>query len=332
MRLLVTGGAGYIGGFATRLLDRLGHEVVVVDDLSSGRPENVGGAELVTMDVGDPRMRALLTERRIEGVLHFAARKSVAESWTQPDLYREVNVTGTATLLDAMARAGVGVLVYSSSCSIYGDVERLPVDESASAAPMNPYAETKWLAEREIERAAREANLRFVNLRYFNAAGAELDGSRGEPLEQAENLVPMVMKAALGMLPSLAIYGTDYPTPDGTAVRDYVHVLDLAEVHARAIDYLRAGGPSVPLNVGTGSGTSVREVVRVTEEVSGRHVPVVETDRRPGDPAAIWADVRLAERTLGWRSKLGIDEILSSAWRWHSGGGDRPLNAQEPTA
>ena len=319
MRLLVTGGAGYIGGFVTRMLCRQGHDVTVVDDLSAGHPAAVSDASMLAFDFGDrPRLGALLRERDIEAVLHFAGLKSVEQSWGQPRRYLDVNVARTISLLNAMDDGGVQTLIYSSSCAIYGNATRLPVDENSEISPLNPYARTKWLAEQALQCAAEDGRLRYVALRYFNAAGAELDGSAGETLSGAVNVIPMVMKAALGVLPHFRINGTDYETDDGTAVRDYVHVLDLAEAHLAALAYLRSGGESASINVGTGTGTSVRQIVSETQRVSGRTIPVIESERRVGDPAAIWAGVGIAERTLDWRSRYGLDEIVRSAWEWHS--------------
>jgi UDP-glucose-4-epimerase GalE len=318
--ILVTGGAGYIGGFVTRELRRQDRDVVVVDDLSSGTPAAVGDAELVRLDVGDQgALRALMRDRGVDAVIHLAALKSVADSWREPMRYLEVNVGKTVSLLAAMADAGVDMLIYSSSCSIYGDATELPVDEAAPAAPLNPYARSKWLAEQAMGLAGSSRGLRHVALRYFNAAGAEPDGRIGEPLEGAVNLVPMVMKAALGIERAVTVHGTDYPTPDGTAIRDYVHVVDLADAHLRALDYLRAGGASVALNLGTGVGTSVRELIQATERASGRSIPVAAGPRRAGDPVALWAANERAGATLGWVPRHGIDDIVTSAWAWHSG-------------
>jgi len=318
VRLLVTGGAGYIGGFTTRLLRAQGHPVTAVDDLSHGDPRAVGDAELVVGDFGDrPLMREVLESRRIEAVLHFAGLKSVSESWVDPVRYHEVNVEMTSALLDAMAAVRVGMLVYSGSCAVYGDATEPPISEAARIAPMNPYADSKAEAERRINAAAGDG-LRSVILRYFNAAGAEADGSAGERLDRAENLIPSVMRVALGLQAQLVIHGTDYPTPDGTAVRDYIHVVDLAKAHAAAVHYLESGGGSVTLNVGTGAGTSVREVLAAAAAVVGRPIPSIDGERRRGDPAAVWASTELASEVLGWRAELRIHDIVETAWKWHS--------------
>jgi UDP-glucose 4-epimerase len=319
MRLLVTGGAGYIGGFVTRLLVKHGHEVTVLDDLSSGHPAAAGGAELVDADVGDePLVARTLSDRGIDAVLHFAAKKSVGQSWEDPHAYFDVNVAKTLALLRAMESAAVTRLIYSGSCGIYGDTESVPIVESHPADPQNPYAASKWLAEQAITWIARASGLRFVALRYFNAAGAEPDGSAGEDPRYADSLIPIVMRASLGIVAHVAIFGTDYPTNDGTAVRDYTHVVDLAEAHVKALDYLVDGGSSCTLNLGTGAGTSVRQIIEMTEQVAGRSVPVRAAPRRAGDPTAVWADASLAERTLGWRANLALGDIIESAWAWHS--------------
>jgi UDP-glucose-4-epimerase GalE len=317
MRLLVTGGAGYIGGFTTRLLADAGHEVTVLDTLEAGDARAVGGADLVVGDIRDREaMATLLRERVIQAVLHFAALKSVRASWHEPDRYRAVNVSGTRTLLDAMADAGVGVMVYSGTCAVYGTPRQLPVDETAPVAPLNPYGATKLQAERLVQMAGERHGVRYCSLRYFNAAGASADGRYGEEPEAAVSLVPMAIKAAQGQIPYLSVFGTNYPTPDGTAIRDYVHVQDLAQAHVQALDYLVDGGESEILNLGTGQGMTVRQVIAMTERVAGRSIPVRLERRRDGDPAAIWADSSRANRVLGWRAGLGIEEIVTSAWRW----------------
>ena len=318
MKVLVTGGAGYIGQFVTRALLRQGHHAVVVDNLSTGKRAAIGDADFLQVDITDgTAMRRAMHALGPDAVFHLAAMKSVADSWRQPERYMEVNVQGTAELLRAMADVGAGMLVYSGSCAIYGVPNRLPIDESQPAAPLNPYGETKWLAEQEIARAQNDWGLRCCALRYFNAAGAEMDGSAGEDLEHATNLVPTVMKAALRRIAYVPIYGTDYSTPDGTAIRDYVHVLDLAQAHLDAFKYLESGGESAAMNLGTGIGTSVRGLIETAKQVTGRPIPVREYERRPGDAPAVWADATVARQSLEWQPRYGIDDIVSSAWRWH---------------
>jgi UDP-glucose 4-epimerase len=317
MRLLVTGGAGYIGSITARLLREAGHEVTVVDDLSAHRNAGTDG-DLVVADIRDTAgLNTLLRERSVEGVMHFAALKSVADSWRRPEEYHQVNVGGTVSLLDAMPHAQVPLLVFSGTAAIYGAPKTLPVTEEELAAPLNPYGETKLLAEREIAARAARGDVRFCTLRYFNAAGATLDGSMGEQAADAPNLVPVVIGAALGKRSHVPIYGTDYSTDDGTAERDYVHVLDLAAAHLLALEYLRDGGESAAFNLGTGRATSVREIVAAAERITGRPIPVREEPRRAGDAPAIWADPTRANQRLGWTAHYGTDEILETAWRWY---------------
>jgi UDP-arabinose 4-epimerase len=324
MRLLVTGGAGYVGGFTSRLLARAGHDITVVDDLSFGLREAAASTELVVADLTDAdATRRVLQRVRPEAVLHFAALKSVAESWKDPERYRRVNVGGTRTLLAAMAEVGTTMLVFSGSCAIYGIPSRLPVDETSPAAPLNPYGQSKWEAEEAIAAAQREWGLQATTLRYFNAAGAELDGSIGERLEGAVNLIPAVMRAALGLAPYVEVFGRNLPTPDGTAIRDYVHVLDLAQGHLDALEYLAAGGASAVVNLGTGRGASVAEVIAAAEAISGVTIPTHDAPARDGDAPAIWADASRARALLGWQVQYGLDAIVRSAWAWHSRAGSR---------
>jgi UDP-glucose 4-epimerase len=317
MRVLVTGGAGYVGSQTTRRLVEFGHDPVVLDTLEHGSPAAIPGVELVQGSVADVALVGrLLDERRIDAVLHFAAHKSVEESISQPARYFANNVSGSLALLEAMTSAGVDRIVFSSTCAVYGQPSVVPVDESAPTQPENPYGESKLLVERALPWFA-SAGVRAVSLRYFNAAGAELDGRHGEDWDGAVNLVPVAIRAGLRLGPGLRIHGTDYPTPDGTAIRDYVHVVDLAEAHIRALDYLAKGGASTILNVGTGVGSSVRQVVDTVAQAIGAQVPTVEAGRRPGDPAAVWADARRAETVLGWRARYGLTDIVGSAVRWH---------------
>ena len=330
MRVLVTGGAGYIGSHSVRALVAQGHEVVVLDTLEHGHREAIGEVPLIVGTAGDRALvRDLLVDARIEAVIHLAAYKSVEESVRSPERYVENNVRVSQRLLDAMAEARVDRLVFSSSCAVYGSPERLPVDEEAPLRPENPYGESKLLVERVL---AAASGLRWIALRYFNAAGAALDGSIGEDWSDAPNLVPVVLKAAMGRIPELPVFGTDYPTLDGTAIRDYTHVLDIADAHVRALEALGDGEPSGVLNVGTGRGYSVREVVEAARAQTGAPIPVRELGRRPGDPAMIWADSRRIQRRLGWLPRYGIDEIIATAWQWHLGHPDGFAAPQVPAA
>lgn len=327
LSVLVTGGAGYIGRFCVRRLLEAGHDVVVLDRRAlvapdGGWPAEKGSLVAVEGDIADaPLVRSLLQRHRAGVVLHLAAAKSVAESMAEPGPHLLNNVSGSLVLLEAMRAAGVSRMVFSSSAAVYGTPDALPVPEDAPLRPENPYGAGKVMVEQALHWYTECHGFDSVSLRYFNAAGGALDGSMGEDSREAHNLVPRVMRAlsvASGADGALEIYGTDFPTPDGTAVRDYVHVEDLAAAHVLAVGHvLERGGESV-FNLGTGRGNSVREVIAAAERASGRPVPHTEAPRRPGDPAAVWADVRAAAEVLGWRAELDLDDIMASAWLWHS--------------
>lgn len=319
MTILVTGGAGYIGSHTARLLAERGREVVAVDTLERGHRGALGDLPLVVADIADRKaISELLGAHRVDSVVHFAAYKAAGESMEHPGRYFHNNVGATAALLDTVAAAGIERVVFSSSAAVYGTPGSLPVTEDAPVRPESPYGESKAMVETMLGWLDRLGPLRSVSLRYFNAAGAWPDGSLGEDWSLTTNLVPVVMKALLGRRPPLEVFGTDYPTPDGTAIRDYVHVLDLAEAHVAALDHLEAGGASAVVNLGTGVGSSVREVLAAAETAAGRAVPTVLSARRPGDPVAVYADNRRAADLLGWRPRYGLDDILASAWAWHS--------------
>jgi UDP-glucose-4-epimerase GalE len=319
MRVLVTGGAGYIGSHTVARLAAAGHEAVVLDTLANGHPAAVPGVPLIVGDAGDrERVRPLLTEHGIDAVIHFAALKSAPGSVRDPGRYFEANVGGSLALLRAIADAGVRHLVFSSSCAVYGTPAELPVRESSPTNPDTPYGETKLMVERMARWFDGPNGLRTVSLRYFNAAGAALDGSNGEDWRHAENLVPVVLQTAAGVRPAVDVHGTDYPTRDGTAIRDYVHVLDLADAHVLALEHLVDGGASAVVDLGTGRGATVLEVVAAARAATGRDIEVRPGPRRPGDPAAIWADGALARDLLGWSARHDLDAIVASAWRWHA--------------
>lgn len=318
MRVLVTGGAGYVGSQTARTLARSGHDVLALDTLANGHRGALDGLELVVGSVADvPLVRRLVDERRIEAVMHFAALKSAPESVVQPGRYFSANVADSLALLGALEGSGVRHFVFSSTCAVYGQPDSVPITEAAEPRPENPYGETKLLVERALP-WYEPTGLSSVSLRYFNAAGADMDGAHGEDWRKAENLVPVAIKSALGRGGPLQVFGSDYPTPDGTAVRDYVHVDDLAVAHVSALDYLADGRPSTIVNLGTGRGTSVREVIAAVERATRRKIHVVEAPRRAGDPAAVWADAGHAAKILGWHARYGIDDIVGSAVRWHT--------------
>jgi UDP-glucose-4-epimerase GalE len=318
--ILVTGGAGYIGSHACKALARAGHRPVVYDNLSRGHRHAVRWGPLVEGDIADrSRLGAALADHRVAAVMHFAAYAYVGESVSDPSLYYRNNLCGTLALLDAMREAGVGEIVFSSTCATYGTPDAVPIGETAPQRPVNPYGETKLAIERALHWYGQAYGVRSASLRYFNAAGADRDGEIGETHEPETHLVPLVLQAALGRRPAIEVYGTDYPTPDGTAIRDYIHVDDLADAHLRALERLRAGGGSLALNLGTGQGHSVREVIATAEAVSGRKIPVRNAPRRAGDPPALVADPGAAEKTLGWRAQYsGLDTIIRTALAWHA--------------
>ena len=320
MSVLVTGGAGYIGSHTARLLHEQGRELVVLDSLEYGNAAAVDDLPLVVGDIGDEQLVHDTCRRYgVDQVVHFAAYKFVGESMEQPGKYWHNNVEKTVQLLRGLERAGVEHIVFSSSCSVYGTPERVPVDEACAVRPESVYAETKAMVERILEWQSRLTAMRSVSLRYFNASGAHPKGDIGEVWDRAQNLIPLVMKAAMGRRGELEVFGNDYPTPDGTGVRDYIHVCDLAEAHAAALDHLARGGHAATYNVGTGRGFSVLEVIAAAERITGTAVPHRFSPRRPGDVTAVWGDCSLAERELGFTATRSLDDIVASAWQWHTG-------------
>jgi UDP-glucose-4-epimerase GalE len=314
MRILVTGGAGYIGSHVGRALTARADEIVVIDDLSTGHRELVPpGAPLVVESIlNTPRLAEILCAERIEAIMHFAALSTVGEDARHPARYWEVNVGGTLSILDAMVRSGVSRIVFSSSCSVYGQPDQLPVTESAARRPISVYGETKMAMENAIRAHGDRYGILWAALRYFNAAGASSDGTTGERHEPETHLLPNTIRAALGRGAPLTLHGEDYPTPDGTPIRDYIHVEDLAEAHVAALGLEGSGA----FNLGTGAGTSVKEIVSMVERVTGRPVPRSIGPRRPGDPARLVAGYELARRALGWNPKRGLEEIVRSAVEW----------------
>lgn len=329
MRILVCGGAGYIGSHACLVLAARGHEVVIADNFSNSSPivptrlAGLAGQAfpLHRLDLRDkPAVQRLFEGERFDAVVHFAALKAVGESCERPLDYYENNLGGTIHLLQAMSATGVKRLVFSSSATVYGDPARVPVDEGAALSVTNPYGRSKLVMEEIIgDACAADPDLRAVNLRYFNPVGAHASGRIGEdPGGIPNNLMPYICQVAIGRRPGLQVFGGDWPTVDGTGVRDYIHVLDLARAHADALDYLDSAQGCVAINLGTGQGTSVLQLVQAFERASGREIPYEIVARRPGDVAEVYADPSLAQRLLGWQSALDIDDMCRDAWRWQS--------------
>lgn len=317
MRILVAGGAGYIGSHACKALARSGHLPVVIDDFSTGNEWAVRWGTLVRGNIGDPDLvTRVLREEKIDAVMHFAACAYVGESMTQPQKYFRNNVVNSLSLLDSMRAAGVSNIVFSSSCATYGDPLRLPLDERHAQNPVNPYGESKLFVEKALRWYGEAYGLRWAALRYFNAAGADQDAEIGEAHDPEPHLIPLVIQAARGERPEVSIFGTDYATPDGTAIRDYIHVEDLAQAHILAIEHLAKGGESGAFNLGTGQGYSVREIIAAVERHAGRKAPAGEKGRRAGDPECLVASAARVREILGWRPVHGLDSIVASAWAW----------------
>ena len=323
-RVLVTGGAGYIGSHAAKALQAAGHAVVILDDLSAGHVEATRGLPLVRARVHDgAAVRAALAEHRIDAVMHFAAWLAVGESVHHPGKYYENNLTGSLLLLDAMAAAGVTRLVFSSTCAVYGEPQRLPLSEDHPTAPVNAYGESKLAVERALRHFDTAHGLKSVALRYFNAAGADPDGELGEDHDPEIHLIPLAIDAARGGK-GLLVFGQDYPTPDGTCLRDYIHVADLADAHVKALAALEAGAASNRYNVGTGRPWSVKEVIDTVGRVVGSPVQWSPAPRRAGDPSALYASSDRTQAELGWRPRVSdLETIVSHAAQWraaHPGG------------
>ena len=318
--ILVTGGAGYVGSHACKALARAGYRPVAYDSLIRGHREAVRWGPLVQADLADAkRLTDTIKRFEVAAVLHFAAFAYVGESVEEPGLYFRNNVANTLTLLEAMRTSAVRHIVFSSTCATYGVPERVPITESAPQRPVNPYGESKLMVERMLHWYGAAHGFTHAALRYFNAAGADPEGEIGEDHEPETHLIPLVLQAAMGQRARIDVLGTDYPTPDGTAIRDYIHVQDLADAHVRAVQLLLRGGLSITVNLGTGAGHSVREVIAAAERVTGRRVPRREAPRRFGDPPVLVADPSRARELLGWTAKHSdLDTILKTAWAWHS--------------
>ncbi len=316
--ILVTGGAGYIGSHYVLYERARGSDVAVLDNLVYGHHEAVGDVPLVVGDLSDrATLDRVFTEYRVDAVVHFAAFAYVGESVTQPEKYYHNNVVATLGLLDAMRDYGIRHFIFSSSCATYGNPQYVPMDEQHPQSPINPYGETKYMCEKIMQAYDRAYGLRFAALRYFNAAGADPEGRIGESHKPETHLLPLVLQAAQGTRGPVTVFGTDYDTPDGTCIRDYIHVLDLAQAHSLALERLRSGAESGFYNLGTETGYSVRQVIELCERVSGRPVPAEYGPRREGDPPRLVASAAKAKGELGWQPRyLDLAETIATAWAW----------------
>lgn len=318
MKVLLTGGAGYVGSHSAQMLQRGGHEIWAFDNLSEGHRGAVPEGRLIEGELLDrPLLESVFREHKIDAVMHFAAATYVGASVTNPAEYYQNNIVGTLSLLEAMRAVGVNRIVFSSTCATYGVPEVVPITEAEKQAPISPYGFTKLAIEHALADYSHAYGLGYAALRYFNASGAAEDGTIGEDHEPETHLIPLVLQVALGQRENIKLFGDDYPTPDGTCVRDYIHVDDLATAHVAALEQLESGS-QLKLNLGTGQGASVKEVVEASRKVTGHPIPAEIVPRREGDPPELVADARLAREVLGWQPKYtDIESIVASAWQWH---------------
>ena len=320
MNILVTGGCGYIGShFVKHLQNNSDHKIIVFDNLSRGHIESIDSRvkfeqiDLLNYD----ELKLALNKYQIDSVVHFAAFAYVGESVQDPGLYYSNNVTGSINLIKAVSNAKITKFIFSSTCSLYGNPINVPISESESTKPINPYAQTKLMIEKVLADFDSSHNLKYVALRYFNAAGADFEGEIGESHNPEPHLIPIVLQTALGKRENIKIFGDDYETPDGTCIRDYIHVYDLADAHLKALEYLEKGNKSDFFNLGTGDGNSVKELIDKAREITGKNIKAITAERRSGDPAILVADNKKAKELLGWNPKYKLDDIINSAWNWH---------------
>lgn len=318
--ILVTGGAGYIGSHTVKELVKRGYDVTVLDNLSNGHMTSLRGVEYINGDIGDTRsVTELLKSKNVDAVINFAALACVGESVSNPGKYYENNVVKSKALLDAVVNSGVNKIVFSSSCATYGIPERVPISENEKQWPVNPYGWTKLMFEQMMKDYDNAYGLKFISLRYFNAAGADADGSMGEMHDPETHVIPILLENALGTRKKFSVFGTDYETRDGSCIRDYIHVTDLADAHIKAIEYLFTNEKSDFFNLGTGEGVTVLELIDAVGRITGRRLNVSLENRRPGDPDALVADNSKAKAVLGWNPiHSSIDNIVRTAWNWHN--------------
>lgn len=315
--ILVTGGAGYIGSHTNKALNSQGYETVIVDNLVKGYENFVKWGKFENYDFGSKDLREVFEKYDIDGVIHFAAFSSVAESVELPQKYFKNNYKNTLNLLKIMREFNVDKFILSSTAAVYGNPKVVPIKEDAELKPINPYGHSKWITEKALEKEAKKGDFNFVSLRYFNAAGCDFDCEIGELHDPETHLIPLILDAAIGKRESISIFGNDYDTPDGTCIRDYIHVNDLADAHIKSYEYLCNKNESNIFNLGNGEGYSVREVIDMCKKVTGRNIKVEIDSRREGDPAILVADSSKIKNQLTWQPKYGLEKIVESAWKWH---------------
>ncbi|MDI6793874.1 MAG: UDP-glucose 4-epimerase GalE [bacterium] len=317
--ILVVGGAGYIGSQVVKQLNEAGFVTITYDNLKKGQREAVIASKFILGDIRDTsRLSKLFKENQVEAVMHFAADSLVGESMENPLAYFENNVAGTINLLKTMINFGVKRFIFSSTAAVYGEPQQIPIMETDPTVPTNPYGESKLMIERILARCDEAYGLKYISLRYFNAAGADESGQIGEAHHPETHLIPLILQVALGQREAIKVFGTDYPTPDGTCIRDYIHVVDLAEAHILALKALIAGKTSTVYNLGNGNGHSVKEVIEAAGRITGRKIPVIEARRRRGDPAVLVTGSTKAIQELGWKPRLAdLETIIATAWQWH---------------
>ncbi|HSH88047.1 MAG TPA: UDP-glucose 4-epimerase GalE [Methylophilus sp.] len=320
MRILVVGGAGYIGSHMVKMLLGAGHDVITLDNLSSGHRDAVLGGVFVEGDLADAGcLKQVFETHQPEAVMHFASYIQVGESVRKPDIYYRNNVTNTLNLLDTMLEFDVKKFIFSSTAAVFGEPDYVPIDEVHPNRPLNPYGRSKWMIEQVLADYDKAFDLRSVCLRYFNAAGADPEGQLGERHDPETHLIPLILQAASGRRENIQVFGRDYDTPDGTCIRDYIHIVDLCSAHLAALEYLNKGGSSDRFNLGNGAGFSVQEVIEAVEKVSGKHVKVINGPRREGDPARLVADATRAKSLLAWNPEYtSLETIVRHAWQWES--------------
>ena len=319
MRILVTGGGGYIGSHFVRMITKSDHDIIVVDNLSRGHRESIPhGVKFEIVDLVDAKkISKVIQKYSPEAIIHFAAFAYVGESVEHPEIYYQNNVIGSYNLIRSASENATKYFVFSSTCSLYGNPNKVPISEEQPTNPINPYANTKLIIEMLLKDFENAFGMKHVALRYFNAAGADASGDIGESHLPEPHLIPIVLNTALGKRKDVSVFGNDYDTPDGTCIRDYIHINDLGDAHLKALKYLEAGGTSTMINLGTGDGNSVLEIIEKSKQITGRDIPYKIVERRSGDPAKLVADNKKAQEVLGWKPQYKIEDIIETAWKWH---------------